>query len=53
MSVEQAGELVLQSAEMACGGEVFVTKMPIVRIEDLAHVLIDALTDDPNKINIK
>jgi FlaA1/EpsC-like NDP-sugar epimerase len=28
---------------MATGGEVFVTKMPVLRIEDLAHVMIEEL----------
>lgn len=41
MSIEQAVELVIDSAELARGGEVFVTKMPIIRIEDLAMVMIE------------
>lgn len=40
MSIEQAVSLVIKSAEMAIGGEVFVTKMPAVLIEDLAKALI-------------
>ena len=40
MSIEQAVRLVLASASLAKGGEVFITKMPIARIEDLARVMI-------------
>ena len=41
MSIEQAAQLVLRATELAKGGEVFVTKMPVVRIVDLAHSMID------------
>ena len=43
MSIEESVRLVLDSAELARGGEVFVTKMPVVRIEDLAKVMISEL----------
>lgn len=43
MTLEQAVSLVLQGAELAKGGEVFITKMPIARIQDLAEVMIKAL----------
>ncbi|MDL2207164.1 polysaccharide biosynthesis protein [Desulfovibrio sp. OttesenSCG-928-M16] len=43
MSVSDAARLVLSSALMACGGEVFVTKMPVIRIQDLAEVMIEKL----------
>ena len=43
MSVEQAVTLVIQSAGQARGGEVFVTKMPVVRIADLATAMIEEL----------
>ena len=43
MSIQESVRLVLDSAEMAKGGEVFVTKMPTVRIEDLALAMIDEL----------
>jgi len=49
MSLEEACRLVLNSVFIACGGEVFVTKMPIARIEDLAKVL----ADQSGKKNIK
>jgi UDP-N-acetylglucosamine 4,6-dehydratase/5-epimerase len=41
MSIPQAARLVLRAAELAKGGEVFVLKMPVLKIEDLAQMLID------------
>jgi FlaA1/EpsC-like NDP-sugar epimerase len=43
MSVQDAVQLVIDSCSLACGGEVFVTKMPAIRIQDLAEVMIDEL----------
>lgn len=43
MSIQQSVLLVLESAEQAKGGEVFVTKMPVVRIKDLAKTMINEL----------
>lgn len=43
MSIQQAVSLVIDSAGLARGGEVFITKMPVVRIADLARVMIDEL----------
>lgn len=43
MSIEESVRLVIDSAEVARGGEVFITKMPVVRIQDLATVMIEAL----------
>ena len=43
MSIEESVKLVLDSACYAKGGEVFVTKMPVVRIEDLAKAMIEEL----------
>lgn len=43
MSIEDAVKLVVKSAEIAKGGEVFVTKMPVIRILDLAQVMIKEL----------
>jgi FlaA1/EpsC-like NDP-sugar epimerase len=43
MSLEQAAALVMNAVFIARGGEVIVTKMPVLRIEDLAHVMIDDL----------
>lgn len=41
MTPAQAIELILKANELAYGGEVFVLKMPIVRLQDLAEVLIE------------
>ncbi len=43
MSIREAVQLVLDSAKFACGGEVFVTKMPVLAIKDLAEVMIEEL----------
>ena len=40
MSVEDSVELIINSAMHAKGGEVFVTKMPVIRIENLAKAMI-------------
>jgi len=44
MTLEESCRLVLSAAEKAHGGEVFVTKMPVIRIADLADVMIDELS---------
>lgn len=43
MTAKESVMLVLKSAIMSKGGEVFVTKMPVVRISDLANVMIEIL----------
>lgn len=43
MTIEEAARLVLKSVLISNGGEVFVTKMPVVRIPDLAEVMIKLL----------
>lgn len=43
MTLQEAVGLVLRSVFMALGGEVFVTKMPIIRIENLAEVMVDEI----------
>lgn len=56
MSSEQAVRLVIDSACLARGGEVLITKMPVVRIEDLASVMIERLAPvyghDPESVEI-
>nr|CDQ32852.1 UDP-N-acetylglucosamine 4,6-dehydratase (inverting) [Virgibacillus halodenitrificans] len=56
MSIEQSVQLIIDSAMLARGGEVFVTKMPVIRIKDLAEVMIDKLApeygQDPSQIEI-
>ena len=57
MSIRQAVSLVIDSAVLACGGEVFVTKMPVIRIKDLAEIMIKELAPlygySPGKVGIE
>ena len=57
MTIQEAVKLVIDSALLACGGEVFVTKMKVVRIQDLAEVMIQELAPvyglNPEKIKIE
>ena len=46
MSVEEAVRLVVDSACIAKGGEVFITKMPVINIKDLAVVMIAELASE-------
>ncbi len=43
MSIEQAVQLIIEAGELSRGGEVFVTKMPTIRIRDLADVMIQEM----------
>lgn len=43
MTRKEAVKLVLEACVLARGGEVFVTKMPVMRIVDLAQAMIDLL----------
>lgn len=56
MTLKEAVSLVMESVFLAHGGEVFVTKMPIARIDDLAKVMITELAPahgfDPDDIKI-
>ena len=56
MSIEDAVTLVINSALQAKGGEVFITKMPVMRISDIAQAMIEELAPvyghAPNKIEI-
>jgi len=57
MSIREAVQLVINSAEIANGGCVFITKMPVIRIQDLAEVMIEELAPvygfSPGDIEIK
>jgi FlaA1/EpsC-like NDP-sugar epimerase len=44
MTLEDAVRLVITSMFIAKGGEVFITKMPVLRIRDLAEVMISTLS---------
>ena len=45
MSLGEAATLVLDGLARARGGEIFIMKMPVVRILDLAEVMIDELAE--------
>lgn len=57
MSVEESVQLIIDSAMLAKGGEVFVTKMPVISIRDLAEVMVRTLAPregiDAESIEIK
>jgi FlaA1/EpsC-like NDP-sugar epimerase len=57
MSIPMAVDLVLKVAETTQGGEVFILKMPALRIGDLAEVMIEELAPRyghaPGNISIK
>jgi len=57
MSIKEAVQLVIDSAFIAHGGEVFVTKMPVIHIKDLADVMIQELAwnygHNPENIRIE
>jgi len=56
MSIQESVRLVIDSALLAKGGEVFITKMPVVKIEDLAKAMISNLASkygkSPDEIKI-
>lgn len=57
MTLHEAVRLVMDSVFLARGGEVFVTKMPVVRIEDLARVMVEELAPryghDPDAVEVR
>ncbi len=54
MSESQAAHLVLRSLDQMLGGELFITKMPAIRILDLAHsMLAISLNRSPSEIELK
>jgi len=57
MSIPKAVALVLKAAEMAQGGEIFIFKMPALRVSDLAEAMIEELASqygyDPKAIKVE
>lgn len=49
MTLDQATDLTIKAMKTAQGGEIFVLKMPVVRLEDVANVII---TEMCNKLKI-
>lgn len=56
-TIDDAVDLMLKGAEKAVGGEIFIKKMPSIRIEDLAEALINylapAFSKDPKSIKVQ
>lgn len=57
MTIEESVRLVLAAGRLARGGEIFVPKMQVIRIVDLARVMIDMFAPmfgyDPDAIEVK
>jgi len=57
MSIDEAVSLVIDAVNLARGGEIFITKMPVVSIVDLADAMISVLAPqhgyDPKEISIE
>jgi len=57
MTLGEAAGLVLEAAVLAQGGEVFITKMQVLRVEDLARVMIEELAPrfglDPRRVELR
>jgi len=53
MTIEQSVQLVIEASKKVIGGEVFITKMPVINIADLAKVMIDVLAPEPDDIKIE
>jgi FlaA1/EpsC-like NDP-sugar epimerase len=57
MSLEEAVRLVIESIALGQAGDVLITKMPAIRISDLAEVMVREFAPrcgrDPNKIEIR
>jgi FlaA1/EpsC-like NDP-sugar epimerase len=44
MKISESTSLILKAARLAQGGEIFILKMPVVRISDLAEVMVKKLS---------
>ena len=50
MTLSQAVELIMDAGKISIGGEVFVLKMPVIKLYDLAEVVLE---ETCSKLNIK
>ena len=46
MSIDQAVNMIIDSVSMSKGGDVLITKMPVIQIKDLAEVMIEILAKE-------
>jgi FlaA1/EpsC-like NDP-sugar epimerase len=53
MTIEESVSLVLNAVPLALGGEVFVTKMPVIKIIDLAEVMIRLLSSPEGRPEVR
>lgn len=57
MTIDKAIELVLKAVQISAGGEIFILKMPALRVKDLAEAMIKEMAPRygmaPEKIKIK
>lgn len=57
MTLNQATALTIKSMQMAFGGEIFILKMPIIALKDLAEVIVEGecskLNINPSEIDIQ
>ncbi|MCC6646707.1 MAG: SDR family NAD(P)-dependent oxidoreductase [Polyangiaceae bacterium] len=52
MTIREAASLVIEAGARMLGGEVFVTKMRALRVEDLAHAMAELLTGRPPDVRV-
>ena len=52
MTIPAAVDLILEAAQIARGGEVFILKMPALKIADLASVMIETLAKKPITLKV-
>lgn len=50
MTLSQAVELIMDAGEISMGGEVFILKMPVIKLYDLAQVVVE---ETCSKLNIE
>lgn len=55
MSLSQAVKLMIKACEISVGGEVFVLKMPVIKLKDLAEVVVEetCIKNKIKKENVK
>ncbi|WP_261306227.1 polysaccharide biosynthesis protein [Paenibacillus andongensis] len=57
MTQQQATSLTIKAMELANGGEIFVLKMPVLKLDDLANAVIELAAPkfgiDPSEVQIK
>lgn len=56
MTIEQATKLTIESLKIAQGGEIFILKMPVINLKDLAEAVVEETSKklgiDPANVNV-